>query len=200
MILIIQAGLKKLESTNLYDFAKWYDIVKTKPYSKTVEYYVLGDCLYLKKCKREYLINHYKYNVHTQPEHYYFSLLLLFKPWRDISELKNDCENYAEAFSLIQVQFENALRYHEKLIEIQQSIDNIKELIEKKVLENTKDEEDNLDNCALECIPIEVEGAMNDFKDTVVKLEIDNVDEMITQLNADQKRIFDSYCYRNIGK
>lgn len=139
---------KKLESTNLYDFAKWYDIVKTKPYSKTVEYYVLGDCLYLKKCKRGYLINHYKYNVHTQPEHYYFSLLLLFKPWRDISELKNDCENYAEAFSLIQVQFENALRYHEKLIEIQQGIDNIKELIEKKVLENTKDEEDNLDNCA----------------------------------------------------
>lgn len=41
---------------------------------------------------------------------------------------------------------------------------------------------------------------MNDFKDTVVKLEIDNVDEMITQLNADQKRIFDSYCYRNIEK
>jgi len=47
---------------------------------------MLGESLYLTKRKRGYLINHCKYNVHTQPERYYFSLLLLFQPWRDISE------------------------------------------------------------------------------------------------------------------
>jgi len=52
---------KELESTNLYDYVKWYDIVKTKPISKTIKYYVFGEFLYLKKRKHGYLINHYRY-------------------------------------------------------------------------------------------------------------------------------------------
>lgn len=113
---------KKLESTNLYDYAKWYDIVKTKPISKSLEYYVLDKSLYLKKRKRRYLINHYKCNVHTQPERYYFSLLLLFQPWRDITELQNGCDSYAEAFSLIQFKLKDALQYHERITDIQQGM------------------------------------------------------------------------------
>ncbi|XP_029661948.1 uncharacterized protein LOC115234769, partial [Formica exsecta] len=71
-------------------------------------------------------------------------------------------------------------------------MDNIKELIEKKISEITKNEDENdcLENGALECVPVEVEGAMRDFKDVGNKFEI-NVDEMVTQLNIDQKRIFD---------
>ncbi|XP_026826365.1 uncharacterized protein LOC113562157 [Ooceraea biroi] len=186
---------KELESTNLYEYTKWYDITKDKPISKKIKYYVLGESLYLRKRKRGYLINHYEYNVHTQPERYYFSLLLLFQPWRDISELKNECDRYAETFSLVQFKLKDALQYHEKITVIQQGIDNIKELIQEKISEIRKDEEENYcpENCALECVPVEVEGTMRDFKDINEdsnKFEV-NVDEMVTQLNTDQKRIFD---------
>lgn len=130
---------KELELTNLYDYAKWYDITKIKPISKKIKYYVLDKSLYLKKRKRGYLINHYRYNVHTQPERYYFSLLLLFQPWRDINELKNECDSYAEAFSSIQFKLKDALQYHERIIDVQQGMDNIKELIEKKMSEKLQE-------------------------------------------------------------
>lgn len=64
--------------------------------------------------------------------------------------------------------------------------------MKKKVSEITKDEDENnyLDNDALEYVPVEVEGAMKDFKDIGNKFEV-NVDEMVAQLNTDQKRIFE---------
>ncbi|XP_025267781.1 ATP-dependent DNA helicase PIF1-like [Camponotus floridanus] len=71
-------------------------------------------------------------------------------------------------------------------------MDNIQELIEKKISEVTKDEDEN--NCldVLECVPVEIEGAMKDFKDIGNKFDEVNVEEMIMQLNIDQKRIFDT--------
>jgi len=82
----------------------------------------------------------------------------------------------------------DALQYHERITDIQQGMDNIQELIEKKISEITKDEDENncLDN-ALECVPVEVEGAMKDFKNIGNKFDEVNVEEMIMQLNTDQK-------------
>jgi len=50
-----------------------------------------------------YLINHYKYNVNTQSENYFFSLLLIFKLWRKIEELKHGCDIYAESFHKVEL-------------------------------------------------------------------------------------------------
>jgi len=44
---------------------------------------------YVKRRQRGYLINHYRYDINTWPEKYFFSLLLMFQPWRKIEELKN---------------------------------------------------------------------------------------------------------------
>lgn len=89
---------KELEPINLYSFAQNYDIVRSRPVSTKVEYYELHDGKkFLKRRYRPYLINHYLYDVEQTPEKYFFSLLLLFKPWRSLDELKMECETFTEA-------------------------------------------------------------------------------------------------------
>ena len=50
---------------------------------------------FLKKRQRPYLINHYRYSMNEEPEKYYYSLLLLFKPWRGCETLMGSYETYA---------------------------------------------------------------------------------------------------------
>lgn len=52
----------ELEKTHLYDFVRWFEIVKEKPKSENVECYDFGKKKYSKKRKRPHLINHYKYH------------------------------------------------------------------------------------------------------------------------------------------
>jgi len=59
-------------------------------------------------------INHYRYNVNTQSEKYFFALLLLFKPWRELEELRNGCDTYVESFHKVKLHLTEALQYHEK--------------------------------------------------------------------------------------
>ena len=81
------------------------------------DYYEIGKKLYLKKRKRAYLINHYRYNVDLELEKYYFALLLLFKRWRDICELKREANDYRTEFLTVQSQLKMATEYHEQLQE-----------------------------------------------------------------------------------
>ncbi|XP_048514295.1 uncharacterized protein LOC125501742 [Athalia rosae] len=122
---------EELESTNLYDFVQWYDTTKYEPKAQEIEYYPTGKSLFLKKRKYLCLVNHYKNNVNIQPERYFYALLLLFQPWRDVDELRNGC------------------------------------------------------------VPIEAEGAMNEFKDAAKMIETVDVSKMMSKLNMDQKRVFD---------
>ncbi|KAG5338559.1 PIF1 helicase, partial [Acromyrmex heyeri] len=43
----------------------------------------------VKKRKKCYLINHYRFNVKTESKKYFYSLLLLFKSWKDLSEIRD---------------------------------------------------------------------------------------------------------------
>jgi len=54
---------------------------------------------FLKKRQWPYLINHYRYNAELEPEKYFYSMLLLFKPWRDSGTLMGDSHTYTEAFN-----------------------------------------------------------------------------------------------------
>ncbi|XP_054015920.1 ATP-dependent DNA helicase PIF1-like, partial [Hylaeus anthracinus] len=65
-----------------------------------------------------------------------------------------------------------AVQYHERITDIQQARDHIKEQIEKNVLNTVELEGNDQDNHPVECVPVE----------TI---------EMISELNLDQKRIFD---------
>lgn len=90
---------------SLYNFARCFDIVTTPPSSVTaVQVYKLSSNKYLKKRQRPYLINHYTYDVNKHTEKYYFSLLLLFYSWRELTVLKSGQNTYTEAFNLLKDQ------------------------------------------------------------------------------------------------
>ena len=70
---------EELKTMSLYKFVQWHDITKIK-LSKKIIHYKINNGYYLKRRQRECLINHYRYDVNTQPEKYFFSLFLMFKP------------------------------------------------------------------------------------------------------------------------
>ncbi|XP_066599998.1 uncharacterized protein [Prorops nasuta] len=135
-------------------------------------------------------LNHYHYNLQTQPEAYFYALLLLFKPWRNTDELKCGCDRYAEAFVSVHSELMDGLKYHERILEIQKGMDYMKELINKNIEECNEGDKCSND-LTLECVPIEVEAAMKDFQDVQNKYEDLDVLQMISELNSDQKRVFD---------
>lgn len=186
---------EELESLNLYDFARFWEIAKQMPKSDEIECYKLASGLFLKKRKKCYLINHYRFNVKTEPEKYFYSLLLLFKPWRDLSELKGTYETCTDAFKNSESALTKAMKYHERLEEIQKAFEDVAELIEKRennlkrAVDGDKSDDDELD-----CNLIEADGVMKDLED-FGKIDVPiNLSQMMSQLNEDQKRVFDSVC------
>ncbi|XP_018361467.1 PREDICTED: uncharacterized protein LOC108760158 [Trachymyrmex cornetzi] len=182
---------EEFETMSLYEFVQWHDVTKIKPTSKKIVYHKMSNGYYLKRRQRECLINHYRYDVNTQPENYFFSLLLMFKPWRKIQDLKNGYDTYAESFHNNELYLEKALEYHEKSEESKNALEIAKQLLQQHLddLEKQNTSQDDPDN------PVGVQNihagdAMQDFKDLGDKQEID-ISEMISRLNADQKRIFD---------
>ncbi|XP_029162230.1 uncharacterized protein LOC114933816, partial [Nylanderia fulva] len=183
----------ELENTSLYEFAQWYDISKIKPKNKFIEYYKIGNGCYLKRRQRGYLINHFRYNVNTQPENYFFALLLMFKPWRKLEDLKNECDTYTESFHKVKLHLKEALQYHERLEELQKAFETAKQLVQQCLDDDLQKEQsqDDPEN-AIGIQNIEAGEAMQDFKDLGDRAiqEID-VSDMIVKLNTDQKRVFD---------
>ncbi|KAL6433602.1 hypothetical protein ACFW04_006589 [Cataglyphis niger] len=152
----------KLENMSLYEFAQWYDISKIKPKNEDIEYYKINNGYYLKR-----------------QQNYFSSLLLMFQLWRKLEDLRNECDTYAKSFHKVKLYLVEALKYHEKLKELQ------------KAFETAKDFRMNPEN-PVGVQYIQADKAMQDFKDFGNKMirEID-VSKMITKLNTDKKRVFD---------
>ena len=125
----------KLESLSLYDFMIWFDYTKFKPKDATIECYKLKDRnAFLKKRRKPCLLNHYKYKVDINPGKYFHTLLLLFKPWRHLEDLKNGHVTYVESFKHLENSLSVAMKYHEKLAEIQNAFEQAKEPVKKKLM------------------------------------------------------------------
>ena len=65
-------------------------------------------------------------DVNTQTEKYFFSLFLMFKPWRKIQDLKNGYDTYAESFHNDKLHLEEALKFDEKLEELKNAFETAK--------------------------------------------------------------------------
>ena len=180
----------ELKNLCLYDFAKWYDIVNYKLKNEDAECYQIGSNRYVRKRKQEYLINHFKYNVETHPEKYFYSLLLLFQPWTNASELKNGCETYAELYHKVASELEKAQMYHEKLEEIRKAKNEAEELIKQQIEINNREELEN-DNKSVQGDLDRIYAAMDEFKQIDEQLPDKDVADYESQMNVDQKRIFD---------
>jgi len=167
-------------------------ITKIKPRGKSIKYFQMDNGYYVKRRKRGYLINHYRYDVNTWPEKYFFSLLLMFQPWRKIEELKNGYDTYAASFHEVKLHFAEALQYHEKLEELQRVFKSAKQLLQEYLddLEKQHVSQDDPNN-PIGVQHVEAGEAMQDFKDLGNKCEEVDINEMISKLNADQRRVFD---------
>ena len=165
----------------------WYDYTYSKLKDANIECYKLRDRnIFLKKRKRACLVNHYKYKVNINREKYYYSLLLLFKPWRNFEDLKNGYATYAESFESLENTLPEAIKkYQDKLTEIEKAFEIAKDLVQDKIKECEEENQEN-DEASLECHPIEVDQAMKDFKDIDDNILEFNLEKIVKNLNQDQ--------------
>ena len=183
----------ELESTNLYTFMSWYDVLNKQP-SKAATYYpLLGR--YLKKRNQRYLLNHYKYNPEQEPEKYFYSILLLFKPWRECDSLIGDKGSYTEAFHSCKDELMDGNNYHEQLVRLQEADSKVRELIGERCAE-MEAEEDTDSKIPPAAGPLSyacnevVHDAMDEFNEIFSKNSKTDIDLMISKLNTDQLEVF----------
>ena len=184
----------ELENLSLFEFASWYDVQNNEPKLKHVEYYKINENKFLKKRQKKMLVNHYQFKMNTQPENYFYALLLLFQPWRDTDELKAGFNTYAEAFLNKQNDLPEAVEYHKKLCGQEFKLEEMKKLIEEENLKFGDDNDDNVIDEVLGCVPQEVENAMNDFQGINEAQNADGIKDaqnLINSMNCDQQRIVD---------
>ena len=96
-----------------------------------------------------------------------FALLLLFQPWRDDAELTASEEINTVAFAKKQDELFEAMKYHDKLHVIRERMLRIEKQVKNEEEESDKENNrySNSDNLPEDCVPIETENAIKDFKD-----------------------------------
>ena len=181
----------ELEETSLYDFVAWYDLDSKEP-SSNLTYFPFFD-RFLKKRLRPYLINHFRYNPNQDAEKYFYSILLLFKPWRQCDSLLGDHSSYMDAFNACKDSLIDGLKYHEQVSHLQEADANVRELINKRREEMEAEDMQSSDAAVegpLRYVATEVHDVMVDFEELVCHVNPDDVQNMIAQLNDDQLRVF----------
>ena len=87
-----------LENMSLKDFAAEYQRAYSSEKDKSC-IKLKGDNGYIKsRGKKKALVHHPQFDPYENPEKYYYSLLLLFVPWRKEADLLGTCTTYKEAF------------------------------------------------------------------------------------------------------
>ena len=177
-----------MEDVCLYDFvSKYYYAGKDEDGAR--KYKLLN---------KPRLPNHKIFNPEKedQKEAYYYSLLLLFVPFRDESELLEDDETAEEAFKRLVT--DNSKAYHEKLHKALQAQATVKEINEARRAEakDEKEEKDNKEDDEPQLMG-EANSAMNDLMDLNANNADDksnqfSLDERVSMLNVDQRRIFEN--------
>uniref|UniRef100_A0A6V7J942 ATP-dependent DNA helicase n=1 Tax=Bracon brevicornis TaxID=1563983 RepID=A0A6V7J942_9HYME len=190
---------EQLESMCLYDFCAWFDIIRSKPKTNGVEYYTLKPFLFLRKRTIPHLINHWRYNVNTQPGNFFYGLLLLFRPWRDTDELKGSFASYTESFAHQKNDLLQACEYHNRLEDFQRGLDSITGRITDEL--NKGDDEAQSSATGIGCEPKVAEVAMKEFQDIGNRVAKNtDLPTMISQMNADQRRIFNKVTHTLLSK
>ena len=158
-----------MEDVCLYDFVSKYNYAG-KDEDGARKYKLLN---------KPRLLNHKIFNPEKedQKEDYYYSLLLLFVPFRDESEVLEDDETAEEAFKRLVT--DNSKAYHEKLHKALQA--QVKEINEARRAE-AKDKNDNKEDDESQLMG-EANSAMNDLMD----FNANNADDKSNQLSLDER-------------
>ena len=173
-----------LEDVCLYDFVANYDW-----YGRDLE----GNRKYRKLTKPR-LVNHYAYdpNKESQKEDYYYSLVLLFVPFRDEgADLLEENETAEEAFNRLLPDNDDCTSYHERLQNMLEARLAVRVINEARQAEDVQEEPENVPDDEPQLLG-EARSAMDDLADMNVR-EPDalTLDERVVMLNADQRRVFE---------
>ena len=170
----------ELEDVCLYDFVANYELQGVDTHGKR-QYRKLT------KCK---LPNHKLFDPdnENQREEYFYSLVLLFSPFRDESSLLHDKETAEQAFQRL---LSNKITdYHDKLKTMLAAASNVKKINEARQKDGEEEKVEEDDDPQLIG---EAKTAMTDVLtmnvNTSDKL---SVEERVAMLNDDQRRVFDT--------
>ena len=169
----------ELEDLCLYDFVKYVDWYhRDKDGKKTY-----------RRLAKPRVPNHPTYDPRKleQVDDYYYSLILLFVPFRDENDLLLSNETPEQAFN--RYNSEGLLGHHEKLMKMLEAMTTRQKITEaRKEVDVSKD--DGNDNCGPEIV-----GKVKSDYDKIMKLDAcqDPLDlpTRVSMLNADQKRVYD---------
>ena len=139
------------------------------------------------------LVNHYVFDPQKNEdrEKYYYSLILLFVPFRDESDLLLAGETAEEAFNRLFPTNDNCSAYHsrlQKILALQATVKKIDEAREADV-EDKQPEYEEDDDPQVEG---EAKAAMQDVVDVHDNAaDTITLEERVDMLNADQRRVFE---------
>ncbi|CAH0380811.1 unnamed protein product, partial [Bemisia tabaci] len=185
----------ELNGVSLYDFASQYDIITVQPTKPGVVFFPYPDFGYVRKRSKLHLVNHYNFDPRQKPEEYFYSLLLLFKPWRKIDDLKGSHATFTEAFKAEQDSLHDALQYHHKRSAIEAAREEIARLIEEKSAEFEEEPEDinlDADEDPYGFRANEAAEAVKEYREAANKIdEVEDLKTLESMLNEDQLRVYD---------
>ena len=167
----------------LVRFKKWYKFNGVDAQGKRSYY----------KLIKPILPNHKLYdpNKDQQQEDFYYSLLLLFKPFREESSLVKEGQTAEGAFKEFLDTDGEMINHHDnlmKMLNAQSKVRNINEHHfenEENVIEEPEESP---------VITGEAVAAINDVCDINAVKHINDLDKRIAKLNKDQSRIFQNLC------
>ena len=170
---------EELENVCLYDFVKWYAYSGTRDNGTRV----------YQKLQKPILPNHKLFDpsIENQREDYYYSLMLLFIPFRDESNLTAENETAELAFNRFIVENADLSKHHEKLqtlLKAQTAVRKINEARQEQEAPAPPAEEDAF-------FQGEAKAATEDvFHLNEGKSGTETVEDRVAKLNADQLRVF----------
>ena len=144
-----------------------------------------------RKLQKERLPNFKEFNVHKedQRDSYYYSIILLFVPFRNEDDLVNDGETVKEAFDRHIVDHERCVEANEKFRKLLKATEKLKEIKDARAANREEENEYNEADDDPQLMG-QIKDAMKDVKDMDIGSSL-TLQERESMLNTDQKRIFD---------
>ena len=144
-----------------------------------------------RKLQKERLPNFKEFNVHKedQRDSYYYSIILLFVPFRNEDDLVNDGETVKEAFDRHIVDHERCVEANEKFRKLLKATEKLKKIKDARAANREEENEYNEADDDPQLMG-QIKNAMKDVKDMDIGSSLTLL-ERESMLNTDQKHIFD---------
>ena len=152
-----------------------------------------GKRVYRQRLKAR-LVDHILFdpNKEEEKESYYYSLIVLFVPFRDESSLLSEGETAEQAYNRLLHDNEECIQYHERLQAIRKAQSTLKQINEARKSDRLEEESKEGEEEENVLVVGEAKSAMEDMADMNANPTNDiPLDERVDMLNADQRRVYD---------